>query len=182
MKLQYREDKATQAAACLLRLHGGAMSHMKLIKLLYFADREALLRWGRPITFDWYFSLPHGPVLSFTLDAINSERDPVTPSYWQRFISERQGHEVALLQAPSVDALSSAERDLVREISAKLGGLSQWELRDLSHQLPEWRDPQGSSLPIDLRDILLAEGRSEEDVAEIEETLQAEVSAHEILG
>ena len=34
------------------------MSYMKLIKLLYLADREALARWGRPITTDQYVSTP----------------------------------------------------------------------------------------------------------------------------
>ena len=182
MKLQYREDKATQAAACLLRLHGGAMSHMKLIKLLYLADREALLRWGRPISFDWYFSLPHGPVLSFTLDKINADRDPEALSYWHRFISERQGHEVMLLAQAPQDELSAAEQGLLGDIFRTFGKMSQWELRDFSHRLPEWRDPQGSRLPIELRDILAAEGRTEEDIEEIEDALQAEASAHEILG
>ena len=61
MTVTYREDKATQAAARLLRLAGGKLNHMKLMKLLYLADRRALIQWGRPITFDWYVSMPHGP-------------------------------------------------------------------------------------------------------------------------
>ena len=68
MQLKYREDGSTQAAARLLKRAGGPMSHMKLIKLLYLADRRALVRWGRPITCDWYVSMPQGPVPSFTLD------------------------------------------------------------------------------------------------------------------
>lgn len=64
MRTRYREEKATEAAARLLKLRGGAMSHMKLIKLLYLLDREAYVRWGRPVTYDTYVSMPHGPVLS----------------------------------------------------------------------------------------------------------------------
>jgi hypothetical protein len=41
-------EKATEAAAKFLKLRGGRMSYLKLIKLLYLLDREALLRWGRP--------------------------------------------------------------------------------------------------------------------------------------
>jgi hypothetical protein len=73
MQLTYREPKAAQAAALLLQRAGGTMNHMKLIKLLYLADRRALVQWGRPITFDYYVSMPHGPVLSFTLDRLNDE-------------------------------------------------------------------------------------------------------------
>lgn len=182
MRLKYREDKATQAAAKLLDLNGGRMSHMKLIKLLYLADRRALLQWGRPITFDWYVSMPHGPVLSFTLDKINADRDPSDPSYWHRHISERQGHEVALLAGAPKDQLSAAEEHLLGQVFEEFGRMDKWQLRAYSHTLPEWRDPQGSSLPIEIRDIFLAEGRSESEIEEIEETLRAEASAEEILG
>src|SRR4051812_9596906 len=54
MRISFNEQKATQAAARLLELRGGRISYLKLIKLLYLADREALLQWGRPITTDSY--------------------------------------------------------------------------------------------------------------------------------
>lgn len=183
MAVRYREDKTTQAAARLLRLAGGRMSHMKLIKLLYLADRSSLVRWGRPITFDWYFSLPHGPVLSFTLDKINAEADPETPSYWHRFISERENHIVRLLGEPENDQLSKAEEDLLDEVFSKFGRMSPWQLRDYCHDnLPEWQDPQGSRLPIGFRDILLAEGIPEEEVHDILSELHAETAAGSLLG
>jgi uncharacterized phage-associated protein len=46
------------------------MAYIKLIKLLYLADREALLRWGRPITTDRHVSMPKGPVVSQIYDLI----------------------------------------------------------------------------------------------------------------
>ena len=58
MRMRFNEKKATQAAARFLRLCKGCMNYMKLIKLLYIADREALLRWGRPITTDAYCNGP----------------------------------------------------------------------------------------------------------------------------
>ncbi len=62
------------------------MSYMKLIKLLYLADREALARWGRPITTDSYVSMKHGPVLSEVLNLIT---DPLSDqTFWARHISE----------------------------------------------------------------------------------------------
>ena len=174
MPITYREPKATQAAARLLMLAGGKLNHMKLIKLLYLVDRRALLKFGRPITFDWYVSMPHGPVLSFTLDRINDSAPPDGTSYWHRFISERRDHEVALLGDAPRDQLSPAEEQLIEEVWREFGKLNQWELRDYSHSLPEWRDPKGSSLPIEIRDILLGEGFSEDEAREVLETLNAE--------
>lgn len=184
MLLRYREEKATEAAARLLMRESGRMNHMKLIKLLYLADRKALLSWGRPITFDWYVSMPHGPVLSFTLDKINSDPETTADSYWHRFISERQVHEVSLLknEPASCDHLSPAEEKLLDSVYDEFGQMDQWKLRDYSHTLPEWRDPRGSSLSISIRDILSSEGFSEADIQEVEEALAAEALADVLEG
>lgn len=69
--MRYREDKATQTAARLLSHAGGRLPVLKLMKLLYLAERRAIVEYGRPMVFDSYCSMPHGPVMSFTLDRIN---------------------------------------------------------------------------------------------------------------
>lgn len=177
----YRELKTTQAAAHLLRLSSGVINHMKLIKLLYLADRKALVSWGRPISFDWYYSLPHGPVLSFTLNKINEEAPPDGSSYWHQYISERCAHTVSLIGEAPNDQLSPAEEKLLDTIWEEFGGMNQWELRDFTHTLPEWQDPNGSSLPIHIRDILMSEGFSDEDITDILHTLNAEEYAAKLL-
>jgi len=50
------------------------MNYLKLMKLLYLADRESMRRNGRPISGDRYVSMDHGPVLSQTLNLINGAR------------------------------------------------------------------------------------------------------------
>jgi hypothetical protein len=46
------------------------MSYIKLIKLLYLVDREALLLHGRPVTTDRYVQTDQGPSLSQINDLI----------------------------------------------------------------------------------------------------------------
>jgi Antitoxin SocA-like, Panacea domain len=89
---------------------------------------------------------------------------------------------VALLGEAPRDQLSPAEEELLDGIWREFGGMNQWDLRDYSHTLPEWRDPKGSSLPIDIRDILLAEGFSESEAREVLDTLQAEEFAARLSG
>jgi uncharacterized phage-associated protein len=172
MRTRYREEKATQAAARLLELRGAPMSHLKLIKLLYLVDREALVRYGRPVTYDSYFSMPHGPVLSFTLDRIN-EPEVSQGAYWHRYIGPKQNNEVGLASAsiPN-DQLSPAEEELIGAVFEKFGRMTRWELRDYTHTLPEWQDPRGSSRPIDPADILRSEGYSDEEIDEITADLE----------
>ena len=71
MERLFDEKKATQAAACFLKLADGGLNYMVLIKDLYLADRQALAGWGRSITNDKYYSMKCGPVLSNVLDQIN---------------------------------------------------------------------------------------------------------------
>ncbi len=183
MQLKYREDKATQAAARLLLLEGGEMNYMKLLTLLYLADRRALVQWGRPITFDSYFSLDNGPVLSFTYNNISSEPEPDGHSYWHQYIAAPQNYSVALANEAPSDRLSSAELELLESTYREFGHMDQWQLRDYTHEhLPEWKDPNGSAHPIELSDILLSEGWSDDEIKEIEESLQAETAAQELLG
>lgn len=168
MRRHFREDKATQAAARLLKLRGGRMSHLKLVKLLYLVERESLIRFGAPFTYDSYVSMPHGPVLSATLDRIN-ERPMYEGGYWDQHITPKQNNEVGLRDADNVpdDQLSRAEEALIDEIFRTYGHLGRWDLVELTHRLPEWTDPHGSSLPIDPAAILLGKGYTEEDVADM---------------
>ena len=44
------------------------LTKLKAAKLLYFADKDHLLKYGRPILGDVYFCLPYGPVPSVALN------------------------------------------------------------------------------------------------------------------
>jgi uncharacterized phage-associated protein len=171
--MRFNEAKATQAAARLLR-NRGRMSYMKLIKLLYLADREALARWGRPITTDTYVSMKHGPVLSQVLDLITEGPNPfIGETFWTRHISEPEHYEVFLKVNPPDDLLSEAEDELLDEIFGEFGHLNPWALVDLVHKLPEWKDPQGGAIPIEYADILTAQNKSPQEIRSIESELKA---------
>jgi uncharacterized phage-associated protein len=170
MKARFDERKSTQIAGALLRLAGGGMNYMKLIKIMYILDREALKRWGHPLTGDEYYSLPHGPIVSRVYDLIADEPDLSSGKYWNDFIKTHD-YEVRLEQPVESEALSPADVDLINEVYGQYGQLDQWQLRDLTHGFPEWRDPSGGRLPIRYADILRAVGR-EDDATEVAAELE----------
>ena len=149
------------------------MNYMKLIKLLYLVDREALRRWGRPVTTDCFVSMDRGPVLSEILDRINHGSPPNAPTVWSGLISEPSHYSVALVSngAPPDDELSQAEEHLIDDVFAAHGGRSPWALVDFVHQLPEWKDPHGSAIPIEYGDVLSAVGKTELEIEQIENEL-----------
>ena len=157
-------EKAMQAAAVLLRHHNGErMSYMRLLKLLYLADRESLKKDGRPGTGDWVVAMKNGPVRS-RLDDIIKGQDLDSP-HWSMFI-ERTNYDVRLADDPGIDRLSRFEISTLQEISEKYASLGDWDLvEEVMHKLPEYLEnipPEDSSLPIPLRDILVGVGRGED--------------------
>lgn len=164
--MPFNQEKATASAAFLLRLRGGQMSYLKLIKLLYLADREALHRWGFNITTDRYVSMDHGPVVSNIYNLVTiDEREN---AFWSQYITPPLGrYEVALRTEQIPDnQLSRAEEKLLTEIYGTYGTWSRWKLRDFTHSLPEWSDPDGRSTPITIASILKAQGESDDEIAE----------------
>ena len=146
----FNARKAAQVAAYLAMRQGGTINVMKLVKLIYLADREFMTRYDSPILFDRLVSMPHGPVNSMTYNYMGGAFDDAG---WNAFIADREGHDVALasinITPADFDQLSEAEVEVMGIVWGKFGHMTQWEIRDYTHtHCPEWEDPQGSSLDI----------------------------------
>ena len=159
IRFVFDEEKATQAAAYLIRLKGGRIDYTALLKLLYLADRRALAETGYPITGDRMVALPHGPVLSGVYDLIG-QNDPTGASVWHGWIVKRGTYEVALSGDPPADRLSRYDTETLDAVYAEFGAMDWRALREFTHGLPEWEDPHGSSRPIRPERILEAEGKT----------------------
>ena len=167
---RFREDKATDMACRFLKRAGGKMSYLKLLKFMYIAERTALLQWGRSITFDRFVSMPHGPVLSRTLDLITEEPLPNDESIFHKCISPPKDFKVELVEDPFADKespLSPIEINLIDQIHDKYHGMSRWKVREITHRFPEWEDPDDSSQTIQIETILQRNGMPEPDVEAI---------------
>ena len=172
MEFVFDEQKAAQAAAYLLRRHGGPMPYIKLIKLLYLADRRALIETGYPITGDRLVSMPKGPVLSEILSLITWEsRDE--DSEWRKHISLPSNYLVMAIGPQDEGKLSDYDRDLLDTVFDDFSKMDKWDLVDYTHRLPEWVDPEGSSRDIDPRVILRDAGYSDDEIAQVEDEVAA---------
>ena len=170
MRFHFDKSKAAQAAAYIVQRHGGSIDLMALIKLLYLADRTALIESGYPITGDRMVSMPHGPVLSGLYDCakwigtdLEEEEDP-----FSRYLSPRDGNTVHLVgDVGDLGELSDYEVGILDQVFDRFGHLSAGQLRRLTHDLPEYTDPQGSMIPIDPAEILSIAGASSDEIRRI---------------
>ena len=137
------------------KLHAGAppkIHIVKLIKLMYLADRESMRRCGFPISLDDMVSMKHGPVLLRTLNLINGE-DGEAGKIWDSWISNRAGHSVALvrkeIKRKDFDRISDADLAVLKSVWKEFGKMNAWQLRDYTHNnCPEWRDPSNESIKL----------------------------------
>lgn len=161
LKHLFNERKAAQAAAYLLYRAGRPLSVLKLMKLLYLAERRSFEKHGAPMIGDSLVSMDHGPVLSRVYNHMNGEI-PSADKGWEHWISDRAGHDLALrrsVRSPEKELLelSDADQAVLEETWKKFGRMDQWRLRDYTHRYcPEWTDPEGSMIPMEPEEFLAA--------------------------
>ncbi|MFK5996906.1 MAG: Panacea domain-containing protein [Rhodobacterales bacterium] len=162
--MPYNPEKAAQTIAYFAMREGGSINVLKVIKLVYLADRESLRLRGHPIQDEPRFSLPHGPVNSTTLDHLNGayrENQPV----WQTVLKDRADNKVGLankgLTEAELDMLSKREISILSSVWDKLGHMDRFDLADWTHlpeNVAEWQDPDGSRRAISLERMMAAVG------------------------
>ncbi len=175
MSYNFSPKRAAQAAAVMLKEADRCeMSYMKLLKLLYIADRESIAEQGAPITGDRLVAMPHGPVLSTVYDYI-MQRDADGADMWNLFI-ETDGVSVRLIDDPGESKLSRYALGKLKAVSERYKDFDQWELRQITHGFPEWirNNPGHSSSPIPLQHIVDAVGCS----ADLDDIVQEREEAH----
>ncbi|MFM8300098.1 MAG: Panacea domain-containing protein [Microcystis aeruginosa] len=184
MPIQFRfhPEKAVEAAAVLLKLHGRPMKYLGLLKMLYIADRIALKRMEQPITGDHYVSMDYGPVLSGVYDLIKGKPIDNALPLWSKFISASNEHLVSLLNDPGNADLCEEEEKIIQQVYQNFGHLDPFLVAEWTHDLPEWQDPHGSAIPIAVEDILKNVGKSDEEIDEIQQEAVREAYLDEVLN
>jgi uncharacterized phage-associated protein len=162
MLIPFNDTKVMQAAAVLLKTEPDKkMSRLRLLKLLYIADRESLIERSRPITGDHPAAMDHGPVLSRTYDLIKGRT--LSAPQWDRHI-QSLGRDVQLICDPGNGKLTRREIAKLQEVAQRYKDVNDWRVAEITHEFAEWiknKPAKGSSNPIPLDDLLAAVGKSD---------------------
>jgi uncharacterized phage-associated protein len=181
IRFSFDQDKLT-AVLTFFALRVSDLDALKSAKLLYFADKRHLLRYGRPILGDNYFGMDHGPVPERAYDQIKSalnRKHSVVPPHLAQYLVVDMSSKYPRLKAkcaPDMDMLSDSDVEVLEEILAEYGHLSGWTLRELTHKEPEVRESderlkntQSKSVPIPFARFFDAT-RDEKILASVEAT------------
>ena len=161
MIFPFKTEKAIQAIGVLFRRDGvKRMSYMRLLKLLYVADREAIMETDRAIIGGSVVAMERGPVLENVYELIRGQHAEM-PLWDKHFKKDR--YSLELVEDPDVKKLSKYEIQKLQEISKRFENADEWELSKLTHGFHEWEknNPGASSKPICIEDILEGVGRAD---------------------
>lgn len=123
------------------------------MKLLWLADRLHLMKYGRQTLNVNYVAMAHGPVPS---QVMNLTRNPNVP-YAQDYIVA-SGHYVNSQKELDDSCFTKSEINVYETVWRTYGHLGQFQLRDLSHEYPEWKRYQevehvNTSIPMNMTDF-----------------------------
>ncbi len=153
-------DKAVQSVGFLLRRETcRRMNYMRLLKILYLAEREILKESGKPLTGSRVLAMQRGPVLEDVYSLIRSQH--VETPRWAKFF-QKENFELLMIDDPGVGRLSRFVTDTLESVASLHEQDDEWAMVEFTHLLTEWKknDPGLSSKEIPLEDILAAVGRS----------------------
>lgn len=125
------------------------LSHKKLLKLLYLADRESLFTFGWPITGDNPEALEKGPVLE-RVYALLKNADTKDRDIFLTFFNVSD-NRISLKKNFTLDWLSDNNLEILWDICEKYGHLTGKDLSDFTHTLPEWAGEQPMSWKVILK-------------------------------
>ncbi|PZO63204.1 MAG: hypothetical protein DI498_13760 [Paracoccus denitrificans] len=109
-------------------------------KIFFFADREHLLDWGRPISGDRYVAMNHGPVPSEIYNLVKNDSgmpDELLDMIRDRILFENEGNKIHLFANDdklNFSALSGSDMEYLDTSLKTYGEMSFGQLRELSHR------------------------------------------------
>lgn len=131
--------KATQALNRFALKSGGKINKMKALKLVYFADRYHLRKYGRLITNDTYVAMKNGAVPSSTRDILQKTRfvGTLQKDYANRFILT-SGYDLESNVPPDDNVFSQSDIEAIEFAWKQFGHLGRYAIARLTHKYPEW--------------------------------------------
>lgn len=138
---KFNEARTREAVLFILNSLDAVDKH-KLSKLLYFADKIHLERYGRTITGDEYIKMEYGPVPSTVYDVIKGSKPDLIPIHIK-------GIRVLPDRVADIEELSESDIMCLREAIEKYGDKDFSELTGLSHDKTWQSGEENSTLSLD---------------------------------
>lgn len=120
----------------------GAMSHLKLQKLIYYVEAYHLAYFEESIIDEEFQAWVHGPVVREVWD---NYKNLDSPLFDKISLSPDEGKEIVKMVERK---LSEDQLSLINDVFEALGSITTYDLERLTHEEEPWREAR-QGLPID---------------------------------
>ncbi len=130
---------STQALYYISKKLGKPLDKWTGLKLVFFADRYHIRKYGRTITDDFYYAMEHGPVGSTTYDVLKFNTNTShEKKYIEHFLEKEDDKCKAKNKNLKLDYLSETDIEALDFAINTFGKFSSKRIKDISHLYPEW--------------------------------------------
>lgn len=141
-RFEFDWSKAIQAIDYLVSLQPG-MTQYYIGKVMFFADRDHLVDYGRPISGDKYVAMEHGPVPSAIRDLLKADSgypDEVTDQLNARLERVIDGSKQHIYSKGTEEfsRLSGSDKEYLKASLGKYAKMSFGQLKAISHEDPAY--------------------------------------------
>jgi len=169
IKMSFNKAKAINAVLYIAEKLTRKDFH-KIFKIIYFSDREHLIKYGRTITGDRYIAMNDGPVPSNIYDIFKSVRGDgffKDDGTFSQYFSVTDWDIIKPAKKTDTTELSTTDLHFIDNCIAKYGDMSWDEIREKSHDYA-WRNTS-INRPISFENIVLEAGGDDEYIAYLTE-------------
>lgn len=146
------------------------VDYYHLMKILYLAERQHLVRWGAKITTDDYYALPHGPVPSRIYDSLKEIKENKGGLFADIVSVDKYSSNVNPLRVPNMDYLSKSEVEALDGAITKNIVKSFAELEQMTHDEYYYK-ALANGRKMSVEDIARSGGASESMIEYIREDM-----------
>ena len=135
MKTAIQIAKIRAVVLYIMQSFTQGVDYIKLFKILYFAQQDHLVKYGKVIVEDSFIALKHGPVPAYTYKALQIAEGKPLDGNFDEFLSdiEVRDKKVYTSAVPDMDYISGANKRCLDAAIAKYKDTDPYDLSDLSH-------------------------------------------------
>jgi uncharacterized phage-associated protein len=142
--MDFTVDKAKAVEALVyVAAKLGEVSRFNAAKILYFADRQHLRTYGRPVTGDYYVAMDNGPVPSFVYDVLKQAVRPADRALVAGALAAVEGShfpKVRALREPNMEVFSVSDVECLDYGIEHVGNRSFGSVSDETHKHVAWKN------------------------------------------
>lgn len=138
--MQINFKKTVQAINLLTTLEWGFVDKLKILKLIWLADKYSLRKYWRTILWDTYFAMKFWPVASWVKDILDQKTEyieQISIEYITTYLNKKWNN-VASAKEVDRQYFSDTDEEVIKKIFEYFWKFSGIKLVDVTHKYPEW--------------------------------------------